>query len=147
MKDVEYLKYNISNKLAYKIGFISSCELFSRGISNRYEFYLIKQFALVSQETQVSLINHLKFMTLSSNFLYNQNVLAYLCFSTEEIIKIMENPSFTIINIPQNDTNIVSWPSFGTYCNSINYVIILGYCVIILMYGIIFWLIFQNIIA
>ena len=118
LEDVEYLKYDISNKLAYKLGLISYAELFSEGVKNRHVFFIVKEFKDIEHNTKVSLISHLKFMTITSNFLLNQNVLAYITFSTEEIIKIIED-TYTLLHITQNDSNIVSWPSFGKFLVSL----------------------------
>ena len=112
LEKCQYFSYNFSNKLAYKIGLITYGELFSRGIDKRGEFYLIKDSEYVPIRSSVSLISHLKLLTLSSNFLQNQKNIAYIVFSTEEILKIMKD-KLSIIQIQQNDSNIVSLPSFG----------------------------------
>ena len=117
IKDIQSLKYSISNKLAYQLGFITSWgSLFSKGLENSTQFYVIKNSQENTIEKEANIISHLTSLTISANFLKNQSAISYFSFSKEQLLQIMED-KLTLSQISQHDQNILHLPFYGMFCH------------------------------
>ena len=110
--DLDSLSYKIPNRLAYVLGQKSYSEIFREGLDNSTELVLVKDGVNKDLTLNVSLIRHMHFLQLSSNFLLDSRKhISYIYLNQEEIIKIYQDK---LSLSPKNlNNNITSFNSIG----------------------------------
>lgn len=107
------LTYQIPNRIAYILGFVSYEEMFNNGIANSHEVILKKDGASKTVTRNVSLIKHLTFLQITTNFMLEQNKsIAYVHLTNDDIIKIFTDKLTIIPKV--TSYNIISLKSIGT---------------------------------
>ena len=106
------LTYEIPNVLAYILGIISYSDIFINGVNENTQFTLVKDGKLVELKRDASLLKHMHFLQLSSNFmLVREKHISYIQLSKDDLVNIFED-KLTIY--PKNlRNNLISFSSIG----------------------------------
>ena len=111
--DLDKLSYKVPNRLAYILGQKTYSEIFREGLDNFTELVLVKDGVDKELTLNVSLIRHMHFLQLTSNFMLDaRKHISHIYLNQEDLIKIYEDK---VSICPKNlNNNITSFNSIGT---------------------------------
>ena len=90
--DLKDLSYIISNRLAYTFGLINYSETLKKGLDNSYTIQLVENHKELDITLDISLLRHLHYLQLSSNFLLQTDKhISYIYLRAEDLITIFED--------------------------------------------------------
>ena len=110
--DLKDLSYIISNRLAYTFGLINYSETLKKGLDNSYTIQLVENHKELDITLDISLLRHLHYLQLSSNFLLQTDKhISYIYLRAEDLITIFEDK----LSIPPKNlsNNILSVHAIG----------------------------------
>ena len=110
--DIKDLSYIISNRLAYTFGLINYSDTLKKGLDNSYTIKLVENYKELDVTLDISLLRHLHYLQLSSNFLLQTDKhISYIYLRAEDLITIFEDK----LSIPPKNlsNNILSVHAIG----------------------------------
>ena len=110
--ELRNLSYIIPNSLAYILGKISYPQALQNGLDSTTEIVVRQDFIEPTIQLDASLIKHLHFLQISSNFmLYSDKSISYIYLTKDDLIEIFNDKlSLKASNLPNN---IISLQSIG----------------------------------